>query len=119
MTTLLVAARDFFQHPDPIKRARASCKKGYVVEVRDNNSNRGSQEGLPDFVHITIPGSTESNKHFGESIQQLINIPRIDRIDTFYDTIKKYSHKVPPGLVDQAITNNGELSINTEQVVVT
>ena len=119
MASLLVAARDFFQHPDPIKRARASCKKGYVVEVRENNANRGLQEGLPDFVHIVIPGSTELNKHFGEAVLQLVNIPRDDRIDTHYDIIKKYSHKIPPGLVDQAITNNGELIINTEQVVVT
>ena len=103
MASLLVAARDFFQHPDPIKRARASCKKGYVVDIRDTNQERGSQEGLPDFVYIHVSDSKAQAQRFKDH----------------EDENKKYSHKIPPGLVDQAISANGELTINPNQVVIT
>ena len=54
MAVLLVKAVDA-NHSNPVKDARGCYKRGYIVEIRNDNCGFGTLEGLPTFWHIKIP----------------------------------------------------------------
>ena len=48
-----------YTHSDPEKDARGVYKKGYIVEVRDDDQPTGSKEGLPRFIRVNITDATK------------------------------------------------------------
>ena len=85
--------------------------------VRENNQSGGRQEGLPEVILLTIPGSVVATKHLIARKEHINYIPTVDGIEEVTETDKKYSHIIPSSLVDIAITNGGKLTINPTQIV--
>lgn len=57
MAEVLVKAIDA-THPDPVKDARGCYKRGDPVVVMEDGHPWGSEEGLPKFWIVKIPGAT-------------------------------------------------------------
>lgn len=63
MAELLIKAVDA-THPDPIKNERGCYKRGDIVDVRPDGWHWGTEEGLPKFVIVKVPGlDPERVKH--------------------------------------------------------
>ena len=115
MCEILIKAIDA-KHSDPAKNERGCYKRGDIVVVMPDGHQWGSEEGLPRFVRVKIPGlDPETVKHIIEPHQDTTDPDPKNWVMLARRKWRVLVDDVPQGIIDQ-LRDNGEVTVTVNQI---
>lgn len=104
-------------HPDPVKNQRGCYKRGDIVVVKPDGWPWGSQETLPDFIRVKIPGlEVDTAEKYIRHEDDLLSLDALGNPKRL--TRRRYRVRIDdvPAAIRSRALSTGEVTVTWDQI---